>query len=664
MAASVSLKDRISSPLEAGVSVADGHQLPGRLTAALEYASTRLSRKAANITLLVIQRDYQLPTLPLPSSYSASSSMASPVWYPSSAAAPPVMSTRPAFATSAISSLKQLIRSNNTTEAPIRERIVHICVDQLRNETISPAFSDVSTASTSTAFTADSSDSVFSNRLASWPASPSCPSLPMTPATPFTIASSTTDTGSAVSGPGLQKHLDQFATRLVYVGQLSPRDERVLNQTLEKTARKFKIGFVFPPLDFFEVGLTKENYRNGWLSNAASPESLGLPPAVAQRSLEQGEALFTSKSLTVLSLDHLYTFRTSLQSYARTQSPCRLEDAVDELRRLILANGRRKLLKSTLLTSYRWLDPVSESALADVLRMYGRGYGGIEGESGVENDIDPLPEWPLTNDEIMPPQFTECPRSPCYRVEERETDVSRTPPPSQPPSLASTPQQSRGSHHRWSMGDEKEIFGGLLNLELDDNDLEIDAIEAWYRDVQLPPVEIQPVEIEVEEVRQGTPKIAPAPIGRNLALRLQTTFEKPKRILTPEYGTPQSASLPQQPPKTLSLQQEQRRIVQLTTDGEDDDLTARPVSVIVSKPPMGWNSMSIDGVLNSAHPDRESNRNGFGLGHSLVSPTSPTSPQHLGPLTPNGYDDISPITRNEWGFITQNLPKTAAVEMC
>ncbi|KAK0645993.1 hypothetical protein B0T16DRAFT_328631 [Cercophora newfieldiana] len=643
MAVSASLKDRISSPLEAGGSVADGHQLPGRLAMALEYASTRLSRKAAHITLLVVQRDYQLPT-PL------SSPLASPTWNPA-AVSPAATSTRPAFASS-ISSLKQLIRSSNTPEVPIRERIVHIGVDNLRNGAISPAFSDVSAISASTAFTADSSDSVFSNQLVSWPASPSCPSLPMTPATPFTIASSTTDTGSAVSGVGLGKDADQFGMKLVYAGMLSPRDERVLNQTLDKTARRFKIGA-------------------SWFSNATSPEAIGLPPTVVQRSLEQNEALFTSKSLTVLSLDHLYTFRTSLQSYARTQSPCRLEDAVDELRRLILANGRRSLLKSTLLTTYRWLDPVSEMALADVCRMYNRAYGGLEGENGVENDIDPVPEWPLPNvgTPSPPPSLPEMPE--CAKPRNSWIDVgevSKTPPP-QILSLSSTPKQSRGSHHRWSMGEEKEIFGGLLDLELDD---EIDAIEAWYRDVQQPPVEIhvEPerlVTVEVPEAGQiTTPKLEISPPRRNLALRLQTTFEKPKKMFTPERSnpTPQTAGIVRpQPQKPLSLQQEQQQIVPLGAyAGYDDELTARPVSAIISQPMMGWNS--IGAMLNAPHVDTNGRtRSTFEL-HDLTSPTSPTSPQRLGPLTPNGYDDISPITRNEWGFIARALPKTAAVEMC
>ena len=40
----------------------------------------------------------------------------------------------------------------------------------------------------------------------------------------------------------------------------------------------------------------------------------------------------------------------------------------------------------------------------------------------------------------------------------------------------------------------------------------------------------------------------------------------------------------------------------------------------------------------------------------------------VGPMTPNGYDDISPTTRGEWGFLFSGdawkQGKTAAVETC
>lgn len=250
MSPSLSLKDRISSPLEAGHSIADGYQLPHRLTSALEYASKRLARKETGVvTLLAVQREYQLPNSRLPPS-THPSSLASPSWSQLRAdASGNSTPTRRSFASSAFSTLKQLIRSNVTTEPPIRERIVHILDthhDHSRRDIISPALSDVSASSASTASTASTaltSDSLFSQHVR-WPMTPAYDSEPPTP---VTVASSmsATETGSTVSGLGL--HPDEFGARFVHLGTLSPRDERVLSMTIEKTARKFSIGFVPPP---------------------------------------------------------------------------------------------------------------------------------------------------------------------------------------------------------------------------------------------------------------------------------------------------------------------------------------------------------------------------------------------------------------------------------
>lgn len=96
--------------------------------------------------------------------------------------------------------------------------------------------------------------------------------------------------------------------------------------------------------------------------------------------------------MTLLSLDHLYTFKAALCHFAVTRSlpgnHFRLEDAVDELRRYVLsaAGGRRRLLKSTLVQAYDWLGPVNDSALVEVMKMYSRAYGGAT-EMGVEDDL-------------------------------------------------------------------------------------------------------------------------------------------------------------------------------------------------------------------------------------------------------------------------------------
>lgn len=500
MAPSLSLKDRISSPLEAGTSIADGHYLPAYLTPALEYASKRLLRKGVSVTLLVVRRDYQLPTSPLTSPCSPA--------FPPPPASPALCSfAGPSTTSTPLRSpfgLKQFVRSySSTNEAPIRERILFAPLDQFRNGCASPAVSEASVASGSTASTASSTstaESTFSRRLR-WPNSP----IPMTPATPFSTVSSSaltssTDTGSAVSGAVFPGHAGQFAIKLVHIGSTGAREERILAQTIEKAAKKFKLGAE-------------------WLSQPVLPAALDLPTDVVHRSMVQYETLFAGENLTLLSLDHLYTFRTALQSYARTRASPRLEDAVDELRRLFLANGRKKLLKSALLAAYRWLDPISDSALSDVCRMYGRAYGGLDLESGVENDVD---SWPIQNKSVPTepkdrttsatpsPQYSE--HDPLRQHPYKQTRFQPPPQPREQEQNSSiimrndTPVFERPHHTQTpppeaSLEDKEFLFDPRLDdydFEDDDDDLrdvlpedlvaelkELDEIERWYRQVQI-----------------------------------------------------------------------------------------------------------------------------------------------------------------------------------
>lgn len=97
-----------------------------------------------------------------------------------------------------------------------------------------------------------------------------------------------------------------------------------------------------------------------------------------------------------MSLDRLYSLKSALSSYSKTGSHLRLEDAVDELRRIILANNGQKVTKADLLRSYDWLS-VSNSALVDLDRMYRRAYGGSEqfgGIAGMATFVEPIIKTP------------------------------------------------------------------------------------------------------------------------------------------------------------------------------------------------------------------------------------------------------------------------------
>lgn len=240
----LNLRDRISSPLEAGPSILDCHQLPSHINGALEYASKRLARKSTNITLVVVSRDYQLPSSPS-SSPTFTSGWFTPGSLPVSAVTTPSRLGFPPAPASKLDALKQLW-SHNSSESPIRERILHVHLDRFRDGTASPAFSEASTTSSSTYSSASTADSTFSHRFR-WPGSPMSASVPLTPATPFTVMSSSTDTSSALSSMSMgMNQVSRFGIRLIYAQTLEDRDAKILSQTLEKAAKKFRLGYVYP----------------------------------------------------------------------------------------------------------------------------------------------------------------------------------------------------------------------------------------------------------------------------------------------------------------------------------------------------------------------------------------------------------------------------------
>lgn len=221
----MSLKARISSPLEAGASILDAHHLPSHLTSALEYTSKRLARKALHITLVVIRRDYQMPS-PVPSPEAPVS--AAVVLSPPPSPAPfsrTGVSSRAGFA-SQVAAIKQLVRIGASTSLSSAEMAQ---ADRQRCKTVSPTFGMPSIDT--------------SCPRMRWPLSPGVPTppTPATPATPATTMSSTTTDGS-----GAPQEPNPFGIKLVYATALDPKAERILRQTIEKAERKFRIGFVHP----------------------------------------------------------------------------------------------------------------------------------------------------------------------------------------------------------------------------------------------------------------------------------------------------------------------------------------------------------------------------------------------------------------------------------
>ncbi|KKY39370.1 hypothetical protein UCDDA912_g00581 [Diaporthe ampelina] len=305
---------------------------------------------------------------------------------------------------------------------------------------------------------------------------------------------------------------------LHYDGFLDNGDHRVVKTTLDRAVCKFHLS---TPLV------------------AHDPSAHGIPPDVIHRSILQNEILFSSEGLTVLSLDHLYTFKSALAHYAASMynpgSDFRLEDAVDELRRYVLSSsgGRRRLLKSALLRSYEWLGPVSDAALDGVMKMYCRAYGGASKDTGIEDDLAVTP---------MPGAKSQ-----------KRTPAGAGPPPTR--------------------------------CSEEDGDIKI--------------------ELAADDDEGGI------------------------------------------------------------TDFEDGDLTARPPPTATSV--SFWVGGSIDEMLSSRQQQQRESFDSFRPRHHRRSSSWGQSSQRLGPVTPNGADDLSPITRGEWGFLMVSDPfrtRTAAVETC
>ncbi|KUJ19033.1 uncharacterized protein LY89DRAFT_612453 [Mollisia scopiformis] len=181
-------------------------------------------------------------------------------------------------------------------------------------------------------------------------------------------SSSSTSSTASVSRtirPSLPTSPNPFGVSLMHASTLTEKAERILQHTVAKAEKKFSIG-------------------SGWLSSQPLPTlQASSTNDLIRRSLIQNEVIFSSEGLTLLSLDHVYTFKSQLHTYSRSLAPSDLTCAVDELRRLVLAQGGRRVTKGYLMRAYDWLG-ISLSALVDVNEGYKFAYGGSQRFGGIE----------------------------------------------------------------------------------------------------------------------------------------------------------------------------------------------------------------------------------------------------------------------------------------
>ncbi|KAM3530149.1 hypothetical protein MY4038_005085 [Beauveria bassiana] len=577
------LKDTISSPLEAGPSLLDAHHIPPQLVPALEYTSSRLARKSLHLTLVVARRDYQLPPSPV---------LCSPPPSPPSTCGSPASPSRS----------RSFTRHLHLPRWGRRRHHDH----QPSPSPTSPSLSSSSAASSMPtsprsifslpAYTPispqfpRSQQGSMSPKSPIWPLTPMTPLSPRLPTTPSTMKSSVpTESSSSYGFPMTPQH----GVRLIHHGNLPAKAERTLQSALAKAGRK------------------SGGDGRTHIAPALGAPACGLSSALFNDSVAQNDVLFSSDGLSLIALDRLYSLKAALSSYSKTGSPLRLEDAVDELRRYVLATGD-KVSKMHLLRSYDSLN-VSRSALADLDRMYRRAYGGVEMQGGIDGMyFAPVPET----------------TSSVWSDDEEDDDEDEE-----------DDDDEMGREGAYNDQDSGVYVEGLPDSPT------IDPATVGMSD-SATPVPTQP--------KPSPSSASSASSRKSPPLRVQTSM-----IHTPAHQTVD---------KTHAIDERQNATPIVPQEEEEEEekeaeavATARPddesglAAVARDQLWCSTQSASIDEVLSPG-----------------ADPETPARDRNDddddGPMTPNGYDDISPITRGEWGFLLVDRDfrnaRTVAVTTC
>jgi hypothetical protein len=408
---------------------------------------------------------------------------------------------------------------------------------------------------------------------------------------------------------------------------MTPRQDKIVRHIMARAERKFHLGV--------EWSLTPAEFTG----HGASSELL-------RRSVAQNEVLFASEGLTLLALDHLYTFKSALARYNSVSESCMRnfarsarEDAVDDLRRCVLARGRRAIRKGELRQSYPRL-VFRDAALADVNRMYGRAYGSSEKDGGVENDgltMSPVGE-DCTVDIIGVALTCEIPVE--SEITPSNADKENLEPvPSVGVETETEPAETGETLLKTAVQElpvlpvEEEM---RLQADLQaEPAVEQGAKQPTPTDVPRHQEKKRPASFTIDAGVVITPPLMTPRTAKGPPLRLQTSFDAPSvrrtekivEVALPSDETDRETwELPIH--IEVSCEMDDSDDVLIESDDEEE-LTARPTGPAGGMP--AWsNSMSIDEVLTDGRK-RDSDR--------------------LGPMTPHDYEDISPITRGEWGFL-------------
>lgn len=354
----------------------------------------------------------------------------------------------------------------------------------------------------------------------------------------------------------------------------------------------------------------------GGLPAVVTAAACGLSADVIRRSIRQNEVLFSSEGLTLLGLDRLYSFKAALSAYAKSIATPKPH---------IQIPGRSPGLSNHPVNP---TSPTPTSTKADSSRL--------------EDAVDCLRRLVLSNGD-----------RPVSKADlHRSFDWMGV----NPTALADVERMYR------------RAYGGSERRG----------------PFQVPPIprdQEREYDRETEAKRSGFVKIGTPPPPKTQTppvLKLDTNI-----AITPRLVRPKPKAIPQAP--AADVPNSTGRILDGAQDGSSsrvksdnvEELEIRIDGLGLAVEKSGDYGPEEDGDC-TPHPLRDGPvrpsmfwPNGHVLGTSInemLSPCDSRQSQRLGPMTPNGYDDISPITRGEWGFLfkgdTWAQGRTAVVETC
>ncbi|KAI0395295.1 hypothetical protein F5Y17DRAFT_202931 [Xylariaceae sp. FL0594] len=366
----------------------------------------------------------------------------------------------------------------------------------------------------------------------------------------------------------------------------------------------------------------ERKYRTGMGAlSISTPLALGLSPILIRRSVEQNEVLFSSEGLTLLGLDRLYSFKAALAGYARSfaKPSC----------------PKRPPIASPGLSDH----PVNIAPPTPAIM--GPDY------TRLEDAVDSLRRLVLSNGD-----------RPIARADlYRSFDWIGV----HPTALADVEQMYKRAYGGPERRGPFEVLPPPVDVSEEPERLaESEARGRGFIKIGLPPPPKTPPVLKLNTNVATKPQLV-RPKPRPMPISQVAVGGMDMRAVTEHAGT----GINTEPNKSRTAPEEGFVVhlgdLAVSTDGSnrssyseegDGHHTAHPLRDGPLRPSMAWpNGNPMGATIDE-----------------LLSPCDNRQSQRLGPMTPNGYDDISPVTRGEWGYLfngaTWTQGRTAVVETC